>query len=262
MSTESKPVFELSLAESRESLATVALVLGWLFLGALIVSTGIHAVSLVVQYTRQQTGFMYAVRVGSPILTEIFAALVAIGFAVHIWRSRQKLLGVVVEVIWFVFASLNLLVSFTTESGGTLPNTLAFWLHYGLPVSALITGTLFYIMYRLDPVHRRMAEYKAADERDEMAMFTARRSVRNSPQMDAIRKQQAWLQEIVLLESEGYTDKQIAFMLSAVPELKQLALSYQKNHDGFFPKGWERLLNVRALADVLASFADDEDEEE
>lgn len=214
--------FELSEKENRDALATIATVFGWLSMLALIIATGIHAVSLVLDNVDRGSGVIYAIRVSSPVLTEIFAGLTAVGFAVHVWRGGQKLVGTAIEVVWFAFAALNLITSFNLETGGALSPSLYNWLHYGLPVSMLFTGGLFYAMYRIDPVHKRKAELKAAKEKEAMADFKARRSVRESPEMEAVREQRAWLEEVKRLEAEHYTPAQIEFMVEAVPELQKL----------------------------------------
>lgn len=220
--------FELSELETRESWQRFAIVAGWIFLFVLIVATGAHAITLVVTHSRTGSGLLYAIRIGSPVLTEIFAALTAIGFAVHAWRSSQKLIGLGIEVTWLLFAALNLTTSFTVEAGNPLPDALAVWLNYGLPISALITGSAFYAMYRMDPIHRRIAELKAAQEKDTMDNFAARRAVRTSPQMQAVRTHRAWLEEIKALEGENYTPEEIAFMMSGIPELEELLHNSQR----------------------------------
>jgi hypothetical protein len=116
--------FELSEHENRKQMQRVAVWMGWIFLGLLIVVTGVHAVSLVIEHVRIGSGLMWAIRVGSPVLTELFAAVTVIGFAVHAWRSGQKLIGLVIEVVWVFFAALNLMVSFTVETGAVLPGWL------------------------------------------------------------------------------------------------------------------------------------------
>lgn len=220
--------FELSELETRESWQRLAIVAGWIFLFVLIVATGAHAITLVIIHSRAGSGLLYAIRIGSPVLTEIFAALTAIGFAVHAWRSSQKLIGLGIEVIWLLFAALNLTTSFTIEAGQQLPTALSTWINYGLPVSALITGSAFYAMYRMDPIHRRIAELKAAQEKDTMDNFAARRAVRTSPQMQAVRTHRAWLEEIKALEGENYTPEEIAFMMSGIPELEELLHNSQR----------------------------------
>lgn len=216
--------FKLSSLEQMTSLSGLVTVLGWLTLGALVVSTGIHAVSLVMEHVRQGSGVLWVVRVSSPVLVEILAAVVAVGFANHAWRGGQKVWGLMVEVTWVLFAALNLLTSFTTESGVALPTALFYWLNYGLPVSALVTGVLFYAMLRSDPEHQREAEKQATAELMEMERFGARQEVLTSPQMQAVLRNQAWLDEIGRLRMAGYSDEQISYMMQGVPELKQRPL--------------------------------------
>lgn len=219
---ESSDFFTLSAKESRGAWGTLAVWAGWLALLALIVVTGVHAVSLVISQTGVDAGMMAAIRIGSPVLTEVVAAIVAIGFAAHVWRGTQRLMGMLVEVLWLLFAALNLVTSFTLESGGSLAGLFAYWLHYGLPLSALAAGGLFYVLLRSDPEHKRQSELKATAEAHTMAEFAARREVMLSPQMAAVLRQRGWLAVVSSLERQGYTQQQIGFMLSAVPELQAL----------------------------------------
>ena len=214
--------FQLSELEGRNARTLIAKALGWIALGALVVSTGVHAVSLVISQIGLGHGALALVRVGSPVLVEIIAAIVALGFASHSWRGPQKPVGLVVELLWLAFAALNLVTSFTLESGGEVGGLLLAWLHYGLPLSALLAGALFYAVMRLDPEHRRQAELQATGEVHRMAEFAARREVLVSPQMAAILRQRGWLAVVADLERQGYSSSQIAFMLEGVPQLQSL----------------------------------------
>ena len=210
--------FQLSEMEGQSSRAMLARWLGWLALAALVISTGVHAVSLVVSQVGLDGGIMGFIRVISPVLVEVIAAIVAVGFASHAWRGAQKVIGMAVEVLWLLFAALNLVTSFTLESSMALPDLLWGWLHYGLPLSALIAGALFYVLLRVDPEHRRQAELQATQEAHRMAEFAARRDVLVSPQLANVLRQRGWLSMVAELEWAGYSPQQIDFMLSGVPE--------------------------------------------
>ena len=212
-------LFELSEAEGRGALAMMSRALGWMALFGLVVVTGVHAVSLVVSQIGLGDGVMGLIRVAGVVLVEVLAAIVAVGFVAHVWRGPQRLIGAGVELVWLLFAALNLVTSFTLESGGVLPGMLVVWLHYGLPLSALVVGALFYVMTRLDPEHKRATEFQAMAEQDRMEQFGAQREVLLSPQMATIRRQQGWLKVIEGLQRQGYTDEQIRFMMGHVPDL-------------------------------------------
>ena len=214
--------FELSELESKNSRATLAAWLGWLALTALVISTGVHAVSLVISQVGIDNGVMAMIRVTSPILVEVLASIVAIGFTAHAWRATQKVIGFAIEIIWLIFAAANLVTSFTIESGGALTGALSYWLHYGLPLSALIAGALFYAMLRVDPEHKRQSELQATQEAHRMAEFSARRDVLVSPQMAHVLRQRGWLAVISDLEKQGFDQAQIQFMLQGVPQLETI----------------------------------------
>lgn len=218
----SKIKFNLTRKLSIEGWQNILATLGALALALLVAVTAVHAISLVISHTNQGDGILYAIRVASPALTELFAALVAVGFAIGYWREQQKPVAVLIELIWLVFAGLNLLVSFTIESGGenaTLPAWLDGWLHYGLPLSSLITGALFYVALRLNPDYLRQAELRAAEENEEMAIFEAEQEILNSSQMAQLRRQRTWLKVVARLEKQGYSAEQINFMMAQVPQL-------------------------------------------
>lgn len=215
--------FNLTRKLSIEGWQNILATLGALALALLVGVTAVHAISLVIAHTNQGDGILYAIRVASPALTELFAALVAVGFAIGYWREQQKPVAVLIELIWLVFAGLNLLVSFTLESGGenaVLPAWLDGWLHYGLPLSSLITGALFYVALRLNPDYLRQAELKAAEENEKMEVFSTRQEVLATPQMAQLRRQKIWLQVVAELEKDGYTAEQIGYMMAHVPQLK------------------------------------------
>lgn len=215
-------MFALSAEEGRTFWTKAAIVGGWLTLFALTVATGVHAIYLVESQLTATAGVMGVIRLISPILTETVVMFTSIGFAAQTWRGNQRYVGAGIEVLWLIFAALNLVTAFNLESATALPPALYYWLHYGLPISALAAGALFYVMLRVDPEHERQTEMKATAEAHKMAEFNAQRSVLLSPQMASVLRQRGWLAVIASLEREGYSQEQIRFMLSGVPELKAL----------------------------------------
>lgn len=211
---------ELVRKERSSTFSTYAHYMGWIALIALVISTGVHAVSLVVEQIGFHNNVMSFIRVLSPVLVEVIAAVVAVGFASHAWKAKQKPIGVGIELLWLGFAGLNLITSFTLESGGPLPSTLDYWLRYGLPLSALVTGAMFYLLLRLDPEHQRAEARQIAQTNHEDTAFKMELEVLGSQQMNYVLQQRGWLRVIEGLEREGYTDEQIAFMIQDVPNLQ------------------------------------------
>lgn len=199
---------------------------GWVALAALLLTTAVHAVTLTIERVGRIEGIMDVIRVASPIITEMVAAVVAVGFAVSLWRKDQRITGLIIEGIWVLFAALNLVTSFASESTG-VGGWMGAWLDYGLPLSALITGVLFYAMLRQDPDHQREQKAIAIGELHTATKFKEREAVMKSSQMKSIHRQQAWLDVIEDLRKAGYNDHQIRFMLSAVPQLGALPTSDQ-----------------------------------
>ena len=230
-------MFQLSALSNRLAWQRLVNVGVWVGLFALIVVTAVHAISLVIEHAPEGSGVLWVIRVVSPALTELFAALVAIGFAVHYWRADQRILALSIELVWLLFAAMNLVTSFAAEAstavvtiaedgtevvtmvGAALPSFLQGWLNYGLPLSALVTGALLYTVLRLDPEQRREEERAAGEEREAMQLFIAEQRALNSKEMDKIREQKAWLAIVDKLEREGYTPNQIRFMTSHTPQL-------------------------------------------
>ena len=205
--------------ESRDGLKTLMTVLSWSALFALILITAVHAVSIVIRHHGSGTGILYAMRVAAPIMTEVFTALVTLGFALHLWRGVQKWLGLGVEIIWILFASLNLVSDFTMEGGGVVGGALGYWVSYGLPVSAVVTGVLFYFTLKSSPENKRTDAEKAAASKRAEDDFTARQGVYNSPEFATIQARRAWIDIVNGLKRDGYDDDEIDFMLQRQPQL-------------------------------------------
>ena len=205
--------------ESKDGLKTLMTIASWIALFSLILITGVHAVSIVMRHHGAGTGILYWMRVAAPILTEVFTALVTVGFVLHLWRGVQKWLGLSVEVIWILFASLNLLSDFTMEGGGTVGGALGYWVNYGLPVSAVVTGVLFYFTLKSSPENRRVDAEKAAESQRAEDNFTSRQNVFDSPEFAAIQARRAWIDIVNGLKRDGYDDHEIDFMLQRQPQL-------------------------------------------
>ena len=218
--------FNLSGEASRGTIGTAASWLGWLLLGALATVTAVHAITLVQAHTHvtMAGGNVFnIIRVGGVVLVELFAVVTAIMLATHKLRARQKPAAMAVEAVWFIFAAINLVSSFAVEAGGDLPQFVGGWVTYGLPVSALVMGGLFYMTLRLDPDATR-----ADDEAETLEMFarvkhSARQEVLASPQMRAVVRQAEWQRLPAIVGRQmNLTDNQIAALVRQAPQLLDL----------------------------------------
>ncbi len=219
MSDSTKRGYAAYNTESNQALVKILNVTAWVALFVLIAITGVHAVSIVMRHHGAGTGVLYWMRVAAPIMTEVFTALVTVGFALHIWRGVQRWLGLGVEIIWIVFASLNLISDFTMAATGTLGGVLGFWVAYGLPISALVTGTMFYFTLRTSPENTRIEAEKAAANKRTEDDFEARQDVFDTAEYEMIRRRRVWLDIANGLKREGYDDHEIAFMTQRTPQL-------------------------------------------
>ena len=218
--------FDLSGDATRGTIGTAASWVGWLLVGALALVTAVHAVSIVMAYTSLTTagGNLFAiVRIGGVVLVELFAVVTAVLLATHRLRARQKPAAMTVEGMWFLFAAVNLISSFAIEHGGTMPQFVNVWVAYGLPVSALIMGGLFYVTLRLDPDATR-----ADDEAETAEMFArvrhqARQEVLASPQMRATIRQAEWMTlPAVVGRQLNLSQRQIDHLIRQAPQLLDL----------------------------------------
>lgn len=218
--------FNLGAEASTSTLGSIASWVGWLLLMALAVVTAVHGVSIVQAHTNltMSEGDIFSIiRVGGIFLVELFAITTAVLLATHTLRAQQKVMALAVEATWFVFAAANLISSFAIEAGGEMPRFVNTWIVYGLPVSVLIMGALFYIMLRLDP------DAKMADEKAELqARFAQIRhaadlEVMVSPQMKAVIRQAQWLKlPSIIGQQLNLSDAQIAALSSQAPKLLDL----------------------------------------
>ena len=218
--------FDLSGEATRGTVGTAAAWLGWLLLGALATVTAVHAVTLVQAHTHLSAAggnVFNLVRVGGVVLVELFAVVTAVMLATHRLRAKQKPAAMAVEAVWFIFAAVNLVSSFAVEAGGDLPQFVEGWVTYGLPVSALIMGGLFYLMLRLDPDAAR-----ADDEAETLEMFArvrhaARQEVLASPQMRATIRQAEWMTLPAIVGRQmNLSQRQIEHLTRQAPELLDL----------------------------------------
>ncbi len=215
---------ELVQFERRRAMTALTMAAGWVALLTLAGVTGVHAVSVVLEHqTAAAGGWLAAIRIAAPLLVEVVAVIVAAGFALHMWRGGQRIAGIAIELLWLVFASLNMLAAFTLDGGAALPPALDAWVGYGLPLSALLTGAGFYVLLRLDPDAARAIEQAAAYERTAAEAFEAKMSVLMSAEMANVTRQRAWLDTVNHLRGAGYTDAQIEYMLRATPALRDAA---------------------------------------
>lgn len=189
---------------SKESSASVstwgklAKLIGWLALLALCLVTAAHGISITLAWTGLDPiggGAIAILAILGVALVEIFSALTAVLFAAHVLRDAQKPVGMMIEGLWVLFAALNLISSFAIKHGEAIPQFVGYWVSWGLPISGLISGVLFYFaVYRLDPKARRAeAEAEAAEKLDDLN-HQAEMEVLESEAVTLIVRQATWLQ--------------------------------------------------------------------
>lgn len=205
-----------------KTIGNLAQWIGWLLLGAMMIMTAVHAVNIVnARAVTEANGSMFwAIRIGGVVLVELFAAATAILLATNRLRASQKPAAVVVEAMWFVFAGVNMVASFSIEANEVMPGIVELWVRFGLPVSALIIGGAFYLVFRLDPEARRTAEKVELEELFDQAKHEATVEVLMSPQMRAALRQMKWKTLPVQYGREiGLDDSQIESVTKSAPEL-------------------------------------------
>lgn len=214
---------DLSGEAKRGTIGTFAVWLGWGLLLALAVVTAVHAITITMAYTNYSGGLFAGIRVVGVILTELFAVATAILLAAHVLRARQKPVAISVEIAWVVFAGINLVSSFAIEHGGEVPSFVGGWVAYGLPVSFLIIGSLFYVMLRLDPEAGRADDEFEVWEKFASARHNARIDVLDSEQMRAVLRQAEWLTQPRYIGGKlGLSAEQIAYLERHAPKLLDL----------------------------------------
>lgn len=220
-------LYELTDQESRRNTQSLVTVLLYLVLAAVIIITGAHAVMLVLSQTADYTfadaglitAILTAIRVAFPLIVEMAAVVAGLGFIRARWRGPQKTVGLGIELVWLVFAAINMITFFAVERGQELQNWQQAWVQYGLPLSALVAGSLTYLLLRADPDHKRETERAATAERVDAMRFRFFQKARLSPAMLNIERQRAYMQVIDDLRRQGYSDGQIRFMMQHTPEL-------------------------------------------
>jgi hypothetical protein len=249
---------DLSGDASRGTMGTAASWLGWALLLALAIVTAVHAISLTLHHTylNPSTGDAFTIiRVIGVALVELFAIVTAVMLATHTLRAKQKPVAMALEITWAGFAAVNLISSFAVEHGGNLPAFVSSWVTYGLPVSALIMGILFYVMLRLNPDAKRADDEAELRERFTRIKHDARLEVMASPQMQAVIRQMMWQQLPPVIGRElNLTDAQIAALIRQAPQLLDL------NGNGIPDIEDARHPSFQELATALARYLPDEDE--
>lgn len=219
-------LYELSDEEGKRNARGLVSALLYLVLAAVVIITGAHAVMLVLSQTAAFSGgnslidtVLTVIRVAFPLIVELAAVVAGIGFIQARWRGPQKSVGLGIELVWLTFAAANMITFFAVERGQELQNWQIYWVQYGLPLSALIAGSLTYTLMRVDPAHKRDQERAATAERVDAMRFRFFQKARLSPAMLNIEKQRAFMMVVDDLRRQGYTEQQIRFMISHTPAL-------------------------------------------
>lgn len=224
---ENEDLYELTANEGKRNALGIVKLLLYLVLAALVIITGAHAVMLVLSQTGSYATagqgavalILTSIRIAFPLVVELAAVVAGLGFIQSRWRKGQKTYGMAIELVWLVFAAINMITFFAVERGQPLDNWQIYWVQYGLPLSALIAGSLTYMLVRADPDHARDQERAASIERTSALRFKARQAALLSPAMARIEAQRAWMDTIKELRAMGYTEDQIRFMTQYTPEL-------------------------------------------
>lgn len=167
--------------------------LGWGFMLLLVVSTAIHAVTLVMARTNTSltSGAGSLFQILGIVVVEGLALSTAIKFMTHRIRSEQKPAGIALELTWLGFAALNLISSFAVQANDTL--ALAdVWVTYGLPISGLVVAAEYYMIHRLDPQAARKEHIAELLETIAETQHTAKTDVLESEAFKAAMFQAAW----------------------------------------------------------------------
>jgi len=204
---------------------TTFLLYGLLFL--VVVVTAAHGIMVVLHVSSDTFSagsglfgaFLNMIRISFPVTVELAAIVAGLGFIASYWRAGQKRVALGIEVTWLIFAAANMITMFAIERGLPLESWQVNWVGYGLPIAALVAGSLTYMLKRTDPDHKRQDEAATAKEKAAMLRFTARRDVALSPQMRAIERQKAWIDHVQYLRMSGYSEEQIRYILADTPEL-------------------------------------------
>ena len=230
-----KENYPLSADESARGRAKAVNVLMFSVLGSVVVITAAHAILLVLYTTdtfvNTGDGILYTVlnviRVSFPVVVEVGAVAVGLGFIISAWREGQRTLGTFLEVMWLLFAAANMITFFAVERGEELQGWQQNWVEIGLPLSALAVATLTYLVLKADPAHKRANEAALAKEQKESIEANARNSVHTSDAMQTIHERRVWRETVNELSAQGYDDEEIAYMTAHIPELHDLEAARQ-----------------------------------
>ena len=216
----------LSGEATRSTMGRIASGLGWLALFVLALATAGHAISITMTWANLNpaggdvVALLALVGVG---LVEVFAVLIAVMYATHTLRAKQKPVAMLVEATWFLFAAVNLISSFSMKHGGEMPAFVGSWVTYGLPIAGLIVGGLFYVVMRLDPEAARADDVAELDEGFERVKHNAKIEVLASPQMRAVIRQMTWQQLPPIIGRQmNLSERQIAALTGQAPQLLDL----------------------------------------
>lgn len=225
--TEHGEQFDLSSGASSKTIGRAGTFLGFLLLLLLAVVTAVHAINITSfnadTLPDADSGIFTAIRITGVILVELFAVVTAVLVMSHKLRASQKPAAMVLEGTWVIFAAINLISSFSIESGSVLPGYVSAWVTYGLPVSMLVVGVEFYIILRLDPEAGRKDERAELVEKFEVVKHTSTLEVLLSPQMASVVKQMTWQKLPSIVGRQlGLSDNQVGHLLSQAPELLDL----------------------------------------
>ena len=217
---------DLGAAAVQSTLGSIVGGLGWLALGALALVTAGHAVYITMQWTNLDPagGDIFAIlAIIGVVLVEVFAVFIAIMFATHTIRAKQKPVAMSIEGVWFMFAAINMISSFSMHHGGTPPSFVNIWIMIGLPVAGLVTGGLFYVVKRLDPAAKRDEDKAEMDESFASDMHDAEMEVMDSDQMKVVLRQAMWLTVPARIGRRlNLSDAQIRHLERQAPQLLDL----------------------------------------
>jgi hypothetical protein len=207
----------------------IAKFLGWLALGVLALVTALHAGSIAMTWANLSPagGDLIAIlSLTGIVLVEVFAVLIAVMFATHSIRAKQKPVAMAIEGLWFLFAAMNLISSFAMKHGGEMPAFVGYWVTYGLPIAGLVVGGLFYIVTRLDPDASRAEDDAELRETLLTHEHNAEIEVLNSEQMQAVIRQMKWqTMPQVIGRYLNLSQPQIDALIRQAPQLLDLNMN-------------------------------------
>ena len=218
--------YDLSGDARGRTVGSMALAIGFVAMLVLTLFTAVHAINLAMWHnvTTPEAGDLWTwLQIGGVVLVEAFALITGVMFITHTLRAKQKPIGLAIEVAWLGFAAFNLVSSFAVERSGDLPAFVESWVTYGLPISALVMGALFWIMIRFNPDMQRADDQAELQERFKRLQHISQLEVMASPQMQAVVRQMTWQQlPPVIGRQMNLSDDQIRALTEQAPELLDL----------------------------------------